>query len=1228
MSELDDETLEDLRDPLLRALARTPEVAPFAGTDRYRICSCLGEGGFGVVYEVEDRVQGRHLALKTLKPQRSGSASSIRRLKREFRSAADLVHTNLVGLHELSSDGTRWFFTMDLVRGCDFLEYVRRETTPVSNRPARRHAISLGPRAAGAGLSEARLRGALRQLVAGVWALHQAGIVHRDLKPPNVLVDADGRVVILDFGLADGMLAADPEMSAAGTPDYMAPEQAAGAPPGGAADWYAVGVMLHQALTGAAPVADRDAVPPDAPADLAELCRGLLRADPGERPDAAAILSMLGGAAQPAVHVRAAAAGAFVGRSRELSVLEAAYAAVQAGNPALVRIHGQPGVGKSALIAEFGDELAEDGCAALLLGRCHERESVPFKAFDGVADALVRYLQDLPRNEASGLMPRDIHLVAQLFPVFEGVGSLRDVPARHTRLADPREARMRAFAAIKELVARIADKQPLVIAIDDCQWGDVDSARLLSQLVAPPERPALLLILCYRADEAQHSPTLRETLRMLQAAGDRGQEIALEPLPPRDAEALAASLLGGGTREAARAIAQRGEGHPMFMAELARALRQRDQEERAPPSLMDILWQRVVGLSESARALLETVAVAGQPLPSQLCFEAAGIHGGGVDAMRVLRAEQLVRAGDGGEINVFHDRVRDAVLSRADPGAQRARHLALARSLERAPQCDPEALARHFDAADERELAARHALRAADAAMGALAFDRAAALYRMAIDRGPPPTSADLHEKLGHALLSAGCSAAAGEAYIAGAALADGLRAVDLTRLAAEQMLTVGDVEAGRLALDRALRAVGEELPATARQTRSELMRHSWAVRLRRARFRERAESAIRREQLLHLDVLDSAATGLDTNDPPRSIAMRGRLYRMSLATGEPRRAAIGLMGSVALAVADQPERPAAADRLLDAAVAIGERLDDPRVLGRALLERGKSHFVFGHWLRAAELCRRADVLLAERCAGMANERHYALVIAGTCHARAGQLAAARRLADSLLLDAIERGDPVTEKAVCAGMLGPLGLAADDPAQARADVDRVGMEDRCANVVLRGESAAAIATYEDRPREAIAEWRRRWARIEEMGVLVLAGYRVMTVRSFATALLAGGDAGEVREAAGLARSIRRTRFPFGRAVQASLGALSALREGRPDRAAPLLADAAAWYAAGGMPLDAAACRHRGARISGDHDGAREAVDELSACGVASPERWVAMLLPPVERNRARAGAGR
>ncbi|HTE55829.1 MAG TPA: protein kinase [Kofleriaceae bacterium] len=1229
--ELGDGPDDDLDDPLIQALARTPEVTPFAGSERYRVCRCLGEGGFGVVYEVEDREMGRRLALKTLKPLRSGFAANIRRLKSEFRSVADLVHPNLVGLHELSTDGARWFIAMDLVRGVGFLDHV------CGNRW-------------GGDPSEPRLRSSLRQLVAGVAALHRAGIIHRDLKPSNVLVERDGRVVILDFGLAGSDRALDVEDAAsAGTPAYMAPEQAAGLPSNGAADWYAVGVMLYQALAGVLPSCHRPAAaglpetwsrapsPPSrhaaVPEDLDRLCLALLQRDPAARPDAAAILAALGDSAPPPVRAgRDRDGGAFVGRASELDTLRSSCAALRAGRAAQVRVHGQPGAGKSALLARFVDDLVADPGVAVLAARCHERESVPFKAFDGVADALVRHLRGLPRHQAAALMPRDFHLVTRLFPVFDALPAGHDVPRRHGSVRDPREARSRAFAAVKELVARVADRQALVVVIDDLQWGDVDSARLLAQLVAPPEPPAMLLVLSYR-DEVEQSSTLRETLRMLDLAGGAAVDLPLGRMGPADAERLARSLLGpephaslidDRTGDTARLIAQRGEGHPLFIAELARAQVVGASTAAPPPTLMEFLWQRVVHLSVGARALLETVAVAGQPLPSGLCFEAAGLHGDGMDAVRTLRAEQLVRIGHGGAIDVFHDRIRDAILARAAPDAQRMRHLELARTMERRADIDLETLARHYDAAGQRELAAHHAARAGDAAVQSLAFDRAAALYRLAIDRGGAggPGAAALHEKLADALLDAGSNVLSGEAYLAAAALADGDRVTELARRAAEQLLVVGNVEAGLAALQRALADVGESLPATRGRARLELSYHLARLHLGGHRHRERDPATIPRARLLRLDVLESAAKGLYPHDPPRSLALRARFCRAALATGDPRRVAMGLIHSVYAHCGYRSSRPPAVDRTLDAAEAIATRLGDAAVLAQVVMRRGGTHFVFGNWARAAHFLEQAAVILSEQCVGMATDHRWALLQAGNSYVRLGDLAAARPLGDALLRDALERGDPVAEKGVCVGVLAPLALAADDPEAAGALVARGGADDRCATLLLRSESEASVAMYLGRPGDAVAAWRRSWPKIQQVRLRAVAGFRVLTVRSLATALLAGPDgAGQLREAARLARSVGRLRFPYATAVSASLRACLALRRGRVGLATRLLEEAALRFDGAGMSLDAAACRVRHGQLEGGARGESRraaAADQLRARGIACPDRWVAMVLPRVD----------
>src|SRR5262249_18012469 len=162
-----------------------------------------------------DRTTDDVIALKTLVRT---EGDTLARFKREFRALQSIAHPNLVSLRELIGDGDQWFFTMELVRGHHFLEYVAHDGD--------------------------RLRAALGQLVQGVRVLHEAGLIHRDLKPSNVMATDEGRVVVLDFGLVTEL---DPARQSAaagavGTVEYMAPEQAVGGTITEAADWYAVGV--------------------------------------------------------------------------------------------------------------------------------------------------------------------------------------------------------------------------------------------------------------------------------------------------------------------------------------------------------------------------------------------------------------------------------------------------------------------------------------------------------------------------------------------------------------------------------------------------------------------------------------------------------------------------------------------------------------------------------------------------------------------------------------------------------------------------------------------------------------------------------------------------------------------------------------------------------------------------------------------------------------------------
>jgi len=226
--------------PNPKSLGKQVAVGPQQlGSVRYRRIRQLGQGGMGIVYEVHDTLLDRRVALKTI---RSEDPELLYRLKREFRSLADLRHPNLTELYELIVDGGACSYTMELIDGVDFVQTCRRgELAP-------------GARAL---FDEGQLRDGLAQLAAGLDALHAAAKIHRDVKPSNVLVARSGRVVLLDFGLvADLSEPRNATLTAhlVGTAAYMAPEQAEPlSEVGEAADWYGMGVILYEVLTGTCP---------------------------------------------------------------------------------------------------------------------------------------------------------------------------------------------------------------------------------------------------------------------------------------------------------------------------------------------------------------------------------------------------------------------------------------------------------------------------------------------------------------------------------------------------------------------------------------------------------------------------------------------------------------------------------------------------------------------------------------------------------------------------------------------------------------------------------------------------------------------------------------------------------------------------------------------------------------------------------------------------------------
>jgi hypothetical protein len=803
-----------------------------------------------VVYKAR-RVTGEVVAIKTL--QRL-SPADLYRFKQEFRVVAGLNHPNLAKLYELISDGDHWFFSMEYLEGQNFLTHIQRRLR-----------------------TESEWRAVFGALATGIEALHVAGVVHRDIKPSNVLVTAEGRVVLLDFGLASelnwsGESGSTPGVIA-GTVPYMAPEQAAGDTVTPAVDWYAFGVMMYQVLAGRLPFtgpthevlfAKRhwDPLPPsqylsDVPADWDQLCRDLLSRDPARRPKGADVLRRLGQVVPEFDPSRVR----LFGRDEQLAELGRAFDGVRHGRTVCVRIHGPSGSGKSALARQFLNQVSTDG-AVVLRGRCYEQELVPYKAFDAIIDALSRYLSKLSEVEATSILPREAWALARIFPVLNRVSAFLTTPRPAVDVPDQREVRRRGTAALRELFTRLGDRQQVVIQIDDFQWSDVDSGGLLDELLRLPDTPRMMVLLCYR-DEDAGIVALQVATRLSSMAPNRDViDIPLRELANDDAQALVADRLGRRDERVERIVQEAG-GNPFFLGELVEAERE-GVSISGVVSLDQVLWKRVLVQSDGARRFLEVVSVAGRPIREAVVRKVVGGEADFPLALGGLRAGRLLRVTGDDLIAPYHDRVREAVLANLTPEVRRAHHQRIANALVTSNEPDAEFLAIHFQGGGELQVAAGYYAQAAEEASHTTAFDHAARLYRLANDLSEWPSEEKARLKAGEAgaLVHAGRGKAAAEAYLVAAGLVGREQAIEWKRKSAEQYIYSGHLDAGVRVLKAVLTAVGMTYPESKFRLLCGLIVGKFQLRLRGIKFWPRPIADIPPEDLLKVDVCSSSASG------------------------------------------------------------------------------------------------------------------------------------------------------------------------------------------------------------------------------------------------------------------------------------------------------------------------------------------------------------------------------
>ncbi|MBZ4420626.1 serine/threonine-protein kinase PknK [Myxococcus sp. RHSTA-1-4] len=1276
----------------------TELLTPGQRLGRYEVVERVGAGGMGVVYKARDTVRGHTVALKTLHRLEPGA---LLRLKNEFRYVANVTHRNLVSLHELMEADDKWFFTMEFIEGESLWSLLHRgaqaaasasetpgsrsdatvtvtrngqaasDATVTSERPSGQTpapatsttdvtvtqgklspgtlvAPPPGPtlRASQPVLPIDELRRIFGELALGIFALHSSRKFHCDIKPRNVMVEKSGRVVLLDFGLASDR--AEPSTGElAGTPAYISPEQLMGQPSSEATDWYAFGVMLYEALAGGQSFrrgklreqVHQEAPPlepsPLIPEDLRTLAMDLVQVEPSRRPTGQEVLRRLGLTVSPpsAPRVRS-----LVGREGPLESLLAAYDTMASGRTVVVHLHGPSGMGKTALVRSFAEGLgARRPGSVVLSGRCYERESVPYKGFDSLIDALTRYLRTLPPQVMKTLVPQHLPELLRIFPVLRQVESFSKVtPTPLEAGREQQELRLRAFRALKELLARLGNTAPLVLHLDDLQWGDADTAQALSELQEAPGTPRMLLLCGYRTGEGIAAGLLEAHRKLAAAPGNAldVRELALAPLSEAEGRELAVALLGTDATDArAATLAREARGSPFFIEALAQYVLEQGEAPLAQGgtvTLEQVVLARVGKLTPEPARLLSAVAVAGQPVQRGLAFRAAELATDPHTPWTQLRASHLVTTHgprDEDTAECYHDRIREAVYSSLPPEALKANHLRLAELLEETGTAEPERLARHFRGAGRLDKAGPYAVKAADRAASALAFEQAAALYAQALES--TPDDADLLEKQADALVNAGRGAEAAPLYVKAASLVHGDRAFDLRRRGMEQYLVSGLLEEGTALLKQLLAEVGLPYPFSTPLTLAGIIFHSVRFALFGKRVRHVPQGEVSPLLRKRVNLTWSAARGLAVQDMLRMgyFAVRNALF--SAQAGDEVRTAYGLLGLTAVTFA----RGSASDvkrghRFLEEGTRRVEALNTPALNGFFKYVHGSIEMMLGNWKRADPLLAEGIRILENECTGVMADLDQTYSCRVYVLRMMGELRELAAIGNRWLRFAEQN-----QNRYAAGwmhiQLASTRVAEDNPGEALAKLEPLAngwsaQRFTPQNLYAVLESARCDL-YQDAPATAWARLEKAWPVAESNFVLGHLYFRIyaLRVRAGAALAMAASRPAERERFRAVARKDlrdlegqrhRRDAQAEARLLRATEAAL----DGKSSDALRLLGEAEADFQRLDMPLHAASVRRRKGQLTGGEAGARlieEADAILKAAGIRDPARWAAMEAP-------------
>ena len=812
--------------------------------ERYRATRLLKQGKWVQTLLAEDTVDSVDVVVKTTSAAVSPAAQA--RLEHEAKTLRTMRSPALAPLLDLGREEGLLYLVMPYIEGVDLQTRLQD-----------------GPLGLNDGMTVARW------VLEALGEAHSHGILHRDIKPANVIVAGDSgieRATLIDFGLArSGELDRSIRDYPVGTARYVSPEQAGllGDEVDERSDLYSLGIVLFECLAGR-PLFEGDTVgellrqhlttPAPELRDLGrpvprvvdEVVQRLLRKDPSDRYQTAAAAladvadiseALARGVEEPAITIglrdrrHSVTEPAFVGRAPELARLDEYVNASRRGEGGLVLLAGESGSGKTRLLQELTRRAPRRGATVMRGQALDQGAQRPFEMLAGIAGTLAELAQDDPalrdalRERLADSRAAICAAIPQLGETLGATGPDRLGPE------DFGEARsLDGLCALLDALG--SAERPVVLLLDDCQWADELTVKLLRRWHderAPGMERHAVVVAAFRAEEVDEDAPLR--------AGD-APEVALASFDEDDVKRLVESMVGEVPDAAIEAIVRLSEGNPFMVSAVLRGLVESGAlvgqpsgwevdedalaEARSSRQAAVFLSRRLELLPQPVLHLLEVAAVLGKEFDLELAAPLAGLPlGEAIAALSKARSRHIVWAQQEGRHAFVHDKLRETLLARLAAGERRALHLAAAQEIER---LDPERvfeLAYHFDAGDQSERALPYALQAAAEARGRHALAVAEEQYRIA-GRGAGPhgdqsSKRQIAEGLGAVLMLRGDYEGAEEQLVAARAHADtDVGAAQLEGMLGDLAFKRGNVRDAAQPLERALRLLGYRVPRSA----------------------------------------------------------------------------------------------------------------------------------------------------------------------------------------------------------------------------------------------------------------------------------------------------------------------------------------------------------------------------------------------------------------------------